>query len=295
MSKWRRQLLERARPVVASRTARALGAAAAVVLLALLIGRLALLVRAGALEGFSVRPEAVGAALLAMLAGNLFLAEAWRASIAVFQPAAALPRTEAAAIALLSQLGKYVPGGVVQLAALFALGARFGVPARSIGIALAGGAAVLVVAALAVGLAVVIPWTPLAGAAAGLVATGLVWGGRPREWALLAGASIAVFTCYGVAVALLVAAGGFELERSAAFIVGAYALAWAAGFVVLIAPGGLGIREAAFVAIVAGEAGEAPALAVALGSRTVSMAADLLAALAAASLLRVRRRDVVRR
>lgn len=59
---------------------------------------------------------------------------------------------------------------------------------------------------------------------------------------------------------------------------GAYALAWAAGFLFVIAPAGAGVREAAMVACLAPIMNATDALVIALLSRLVTTAADFTAA-----------------
>jgi uncharacterized membrane protein YbhN (UPF0104 family) len=72
-----------------------------------------------------------------------------------------------------------------------------------------------------------------------------------------------------------------------AFFTGAYALAWVTGFMIMFAPAGLGAREATLSALLAGQIGTPEAITVALLSRLVTTAADLLAA--AATLLLTKR------
>jgi hypothetical protein len=61
------------------------------------------------------------------------------------------------------------------------------------------------------------------------------------------------------------------------FLLAAYTFAWLVGFVVPFAPSGLGVREAALVAMLAPELGAAPATALALGLRLANVAGDFLA------------------
>jgi uncharacterized membrane protein YbhN (UPF0104 family) len=62
-----------------------------------------------------------------------------------------------------------------------------------------------------------------------------------------------------------------------AFVTGAYALAWLTGFVIVIAPSGLGVREAALVALLAPEMGLGPATLLAVTLRFANVAGDLVA------------------
>ena len=56
---------------------------------------------------------------------------------------------------------------------------------------------------------------------------------------------------------------------------GVFAAAWVAGFVVVIAPGGLGVREAIIVALLQGSLGEAEAIVLATASRIAFTLVDL--------------------
>lgn len=71
-------------------------------------------------------------------------------------------------------------------------------------------------------------------------------------------------------------------------VTGAYAFAWAVGFLVVIAPAGLGVREAALVAALSPLMSASAGLAIALVSRMLMTAADLLTA-GGALLVRKRR------
>ena len=63
-------------------------------------------------------------------------------------------------------------------------------------------------------------------------------------------------------------------------LVFASALSWIVGFVVIGVPGGIGVRESVFVALMTGPIGATLALAVAVAGRIVTIAVDLLGALA---------------
>ena len=68
---------------------------------------------------------------------------------------------------------------------------------------------------------------------------------------------------------------------------GVFAAAWVAGFVVVVAPGGLGVREAVIVALLQGRLGEAEAIVLATASRIAFTVVDLSAGVPA--LIAVRR------
>ena len=60
--------------------------------------------------------------------------------------------------------------------------------------------------------------------------------------------------------------------------IGAFAIAWAVGFIIVIAPGGIGPREAALVALLAPVAGATDVLALAVILRMLSICLDIVAA-----------------
>ena len=71
-----------------------------------------------------------------------------------------------------------------------------------------------------------------------------------------------------------------------ALYTGAFAAAWIVGLIAIYAPGGIGVREAILVAILAPRIGSADALVIAAASRVVFTLADLIAAGLSLPLLR---------
>lgn len=234
--------------------------------------------------------------LAAKVAISLMVHRAWTAAGAEMTPGAAAYAYN------LSQLPKYVPGGVwpylnrVHLAR----GRDVAMPRIWGGLALEtalllGGA--LALAALAVDPAALAPalgrdgameaWLPAARVAVGVglaVAWGVVWARsrRRRAWVeatLLAGVA---WLCLGVSFQQVVAAAAPATPALA--VAGLFALAWAVGFVAVFSPAGVGVRE---VILAAGLAGVGPAplvAAVVVGHRLLYVAADILCAVAARAL-----------
>ncbi|MCK9900848.1 hypothetical protein CC117_11720 [Parafrankia colletiae] len=100
---------------------------------------------------------------------------------------------------------------------------------------------------------------------------------------ILAGAGwlIAGFVCYGIGTWLLVRdlspqVGG---ARLVALCVGAYALAWTAGFLVLVLPAGAGVREAVLVLALAPALSSGPSTLIAVVARLLATIADIFWAL----------------
>lgn len=204
----------------------------------------------------------------------------------------------AASVFLVGQLGKYVPGSVWSVAAQAQLGRAHGVPPRASVAAsalfllvhtatglLLGGALLLLVgpgavpyplAALAVA-AGAVPLAPplLRRAARRLAGREARFGGRElgATCALMAGTWVA----YGLALAALVP-GGAPDAPGLVTTTGVFALAHAAGVLVVLAPAGLGAREGVLVALLAPALGVPGAAAVALLSRVVHALADVVGA-----------------
>jgi glycosyltransferase 2 family protein len=200
-----------------------------------------------------------------------------------------------------SQLGKYLPGSVWQYAGRVTLGRSRGVPVQAglASIAVEVVASIIaagVIAALALPLAFAFAaWAALAllcgaayvvrggiaAAAERLAAPALARVDRAtvaaglRSVPLAAGLYIVAWALYGTAF-WLTAHSLFAVPASDLLhYVGVFAIAWTVGFVVVFAPGGIGVREAVLVALLSGRLGEAHAIALAAASRLVLSAIDL--------------------
>ncbi|MEQ8410972.1 MAG: hypothetical protein RIB52_05405 [Erythrobacter sp.] len=143
-------------------------------------------------------------------------------------------------------IAKYIPGSVFQYGSRQLLGSRFG---------LSQGAMVrasLVEAGLHVPAALICAAVLLAGAGAAGLAAFIVLGAAlavlgPGSLARAAGCQLAFFALFALFVALLagIALGMGDPLRLA----GIFMLAWVAGFLVPVAPGGLGVRESVLLAL----------------------------------------------
>jgi len=87
------------------------------------------------------------------------------------------------------------------------------------------------------------------------------------------------FACY-VASAVMVQAAVSGLHRPL-LVAGAAGVSWAAGLVAVFAPGGLGVREIAYVGLLGSSFGHDDLIAAAIVMRAVTIAAELLVLLAA--------------
>lgn len=256
----------------------------------------------------------LGATLVALVANML----SWRSMMAAtgfhVRPAAA------SSIFFVGQLGKYIPGGVWAIAAQAELGRAHGL-ARS-GSAVASLASMLVsmVTAALVGIVALLfsasdglahYWWLAVVVVIGLVAltppvlsrliaiafrllrrpaepTVLTWGGTLASMAW----SIVMWLAYGVQATFVLRTFGADSPSVFAVSTGAYAVAWLVGFLVVIAPAGLGPREGVLVLLLASvvpPAGGA-ALALAVVSRVFMTIGDVvLAGIGSALAVRHRR------
>jgi uncharacterized membrane protein YbhN (UPF0104 family) len=249
--------------------------------------------------------DLIGAAAL-ILAGLGLSVLTWRRALS--ELGSTLHVGAAARIYLLGQLGKYLPGSVWALAAQTELGKRVGVPRMRGLTASIVAIGINVVTGLALGLALIPEisdggvWRTgtlavlLALATAALsppVLTRLVDAAlrllkrppieRPMRWSGIGAAtawSIASWLSYGLSVWLLALAVGAPVGESLPLCLAGVPLAMTAGFLVIIAPSGIGVREAVIVAALAPVLPRPDALAVALVARLLFTAADLMAAAA---------------
>lgn len=238
----------------------------------------------------------IGASLVAGLAGLFAWLLGWRSLLAGL--GSPLPLRAAIRVYFVSQLGKYIPGSVWALVAQMELAKAHRVP-RERG---ASAALLAMATTIASGLAVAALTLPLTSTdatrqywwllilapvflallhprvVAFTLNSALRLARRPpltrvaslRTTIVAVGWTTVGWLLFGVHTWLLVRAdGGHGFFLST----GAYALAFTAGFLVVIAPGGVGVREAALT-VTLGPVLPAP-LVVALASRVVLTVADL--------------------
>jgi uncharacterized membrane protein YbhN (UPF0104 family) len=245
--------------------------------------------------------DVAGAALCVIAAlGCMMLA--WRALLADL--GSPLPLPAAIRVMFIGQLGKYVPGAVWAVAAQVELARDYDVPRRrSATASLVAMATTLVVGLVAAGVTLpltsanavrhywwVLAITPLAVAclyppvikfALDLV---LKVARRPplEKSVSLGGMALALgwttlgWLCYGAHAWLLISEFAGHGGHVLALSLGAYALAWSVGFLIIFVPGGIGAREIALIAVLAPVMSSASALVVALASRVVTTVGDLV-------------------
>jgi glycosyltransferase 2 family protein len=252
----------------------------------------------------------LAAAFVAGVAGLFAWMLGWRALLTGL--GSPLPLRAAIRVYFVAQLGKYIPGSVWALVGQMELAREHHVP-RERG---ASAALLAMATTVATGCAVAAVTLPLTSASAThrywwlLLAAPIFLGAlhprvvgfalgralrllkRPPLEQLVGGRTMVVAVFWtalgwlllGVHTWVITWAAGGKGSGLLFLATGAYALAFTAGFLVVIAPGGAGVREAALV-IALGPVVKAP-LVIALASRVVMTLADLLWAAAAAILHR---------
>jgi uncharacterized membrane protein YbhN (UPF0104 family) len=249
------------------------------------------------LDGYDVAGAAVS-----VIAGLGCMLLAWRALLADL--GSRLPLSAAIRVMFVGQLGKYVPGAVWAVAAQVELARDYDVPRRrSATASLVAMATTLVVGLIAAGIMLpltsahaarhywwVLAITPLAAACLppkvikfGLDLVLRVLRQPPLEESVsgpgmaraLAWTTLG-WLCYGAHAWFLISVFAGKSGHVFALSLGAYALAWSVGFLIIVFPGGIGPREIALVAVLAPVMSSASALVVALASRVVMTIGDLV-------------------
>lgn len=246
----------------------------------------------------------LAAALLLTLVGLFISALTWRLALALLG-SNIIVRVAAKAY-LIGQLGKYLPGSVWAFVVQMEISARAGVPRpRSVA---AGMLAILVNLSIAVGVAAlcvpgVLGWPAWFGPLAGVMAVGLAFLLAPRVlcWAHGLGMrrlrgrapasplpvsgirrcmfiSLFSWIAYGLACWVLVIEAGGAPLKSLPVATGGVAAAMAIGFLAVVAPSGIGVREAVLVFVLSSVLDEGAALTIALVLRLLVTLADVTAA-----------------
>jgi glycosyltransferase 2 family protein len=258
---------------------------------------------------------AVVTAFVCILINLLAQMEVYRALLAGL--GSPLPMRSAAQILFVGQLGKYLPGSVWPVLAQMELGSAHRVPrSRS-----ASAAILAMVLSLAVGILVALVMLPVGGGAgsywwvflfapvAGLCLyprlTNRILNlalraarqpplerplGRRSMAVALAWAAFA-WIALGLQIWFLAARLGLHGWSGPLLAIGSFAFAWCAGFIVIFAPAGAGIREVVLIALLAVAMSRADAAVVALVSRALMTIGDLASAGIAAWFARRSRRS----
>ena len=247
------------------------------------------------------------AAMIAVLGALFASMKSWQVLLAGL--GSPLPVPVASRVVFLGQLGKYLPGSVWPILAQMELGTTYRVPRhRSASVAV-----LAMLLSLLTGLLIAAVTLPFAADStpylwAFVVVPVLVACLHPRvlnplldrllklarrpglEHPLSGRAlSAALAWCFvawlfnGLQIWLLTSRVGAPLGTAALLAIGGFAFAWSVGFLVIFAPAGVGVREVLLVTLLTPAVGAGAATAVALVSRVVTTASDLLLAGAAAA------------
>ncbi|HEU5419733.1 MAG TPA: YbhN family protein [Streptosporangiaceae bacterium] len=269
-----------------------------------------------ALAGMSWYPVIMAG--LAAVVGSGCMLLAWRALLADL--GSPLSKRAAARVMSVAQLGKYLPGAVWAFAAQVELAGDYEVPRRrcattvitSVAVTLGIGLALAAVTlSLTSSAAAAHYWWALALAPVILIALYPPVLGRviDRVMALIRRPPLGRWpTGRGIARAAAWTTAGWLAWGTQAWLllrdltgkglgilllsIGAYALAWCAGTMIVIFPGGIGPRELALIAALAPIAPRGPALVVAVLSRVLMTTSDLLWACAGLIIGRVMARSI---
>jgi len=261
----------------------------------------------------SAEPAWLAAAVAAGLLSMALIGINWLALIR--RRGHAAPRARGMSWFFTGQLGKYVPGGIWPVVGQAELAGRGGADRRdsylatvsSMAFTLLGAIAVAAVsglaspydrrftaALLAVGIVVVLAslvsarLRALLGRLLASVSRGRLELPEPSVVVVFTLRHVPVWLMFGAMnICVFVALGGELGPGLAVDLVFASALSWIVGFVVIGVPGGIGVRESVFVALMTGPIGATLALAVAVAGRIVTIAVDLLGALVATLIARL--------
>lgn len=239
--------------------------------------------------------------LAAIAAGGFAITSclAWRTLIA--DQASLISFTQTARIFFLGQIGKFIPGGIWQFVASAELGRDAGITraailasfAYALIASLIAGAAVVLLSVPQVLAQLSIPpvWIIVTAiiATLGLVGVALTQpfkrlregSNTPPVGRFLAAIALSILTWLfgGLHIWLLARGIGIPAELSDIWLLtGCYAAAWIAGFLVIIAPAGVGAREVTLIALLAISMPVPEATIIALLSRVITTLVDLVAA-----------------
>ena len=224
--------------------------------------------------------------LLADLGSRLTVPEAWR-------------------IMFIGQLAKYIPGSLWPILAQAELGADRGIPRSRSALSVLLSYAVMTLSGAVVA-AVTLPFATAASIlqyiwVVALVPVAIVLLSPPvlnrmlalvlrlthrgpleqgvsyRGLARTMGWAVAGWLCNGIMVYVLMRQLSGQQQGTLLVSIGAYALSWAVGFLAIVAPAGVGVREAVMVAVLHTRTTTAIALTIALLTRATAVVCDAVA------------------
>lgn len=249
-----------------------------------------------------IGPVEIAGALLCVVAALLANMQIYRELLTAL--GSPLPVRTAAQILFVGQLGKYLPGSVWPVLAQMQLGSAHQVPrARS-----ASASVLTMLMSLVSGILAGLVMVPFAGHAAPywwvfllapvigicmyprllnrILDRVLRLARRPALERPLTGRAVATalgwgvlsWVFFGVQIWLLGTRLGLSGGSGVLLAIGGFAFAWCAGFVVVIAPAGAGVREVVLIALLVTVMSRGEAAAIALVSRVLMTCGDLICA-----------------
>jgi len=248
---------------------------------------------------FHIQPLWIVAAALTVWITYGLLIEAWRRIVLGWNQN--LAYAPAMRIWCLSNLGRYLPGKVWSVAALAVMAQRAGVAGWASAASalvmqvLAIGTGALVVSIGAPGIAsplalaaalcfatcvvVALVWEPMGKRFVHLVRPGRQFQALPIDTSVLAGtATMLSWIAYGIAFWMLARGIFGSIHLSAFHATGVFTAGYIVGLLALFAPGGIGVRELVFVAMLAPVVGSGGALALSIAARLLLTATEATAA-----------------
>jgi hypothetical protein len=212
----------------------------------------------------------IGAPLL-FAAADHALARAWTA---VVDPGNILPRRDMSRIYARGVLMKYLPGSIFQYVSRQVEGAKTGIEHKLLAKSVVVEVGLHLVSSMSVAAAcLTFERAPVVAAMAAAIVVGASLAARRPLLTALA-FQILAFGAFALA-AVLIGTAVLPAGASLAHFAALFLLAWLAGFVVPVAPGGIGIREAALLALAGAGLPAAGLMAATLALRASSIAGDL--------------------
>jgi uncharacterized membrane protein YbhN (UPF0104 family) len=208
---------------------------------------------------------------------------------------------------VVSQLAKYVPGGIWQATGQVGLAKSAGVAVSQGATAFSALAVCQMIAGCSFGIVLAVTWTDASWLVRGLCAAGgvaalglldrrwMVWALRriprtreasselvPPQRIILFAWAMGVITLVASGTAYVIVLGSFGSVSNPLFVLSAYSAAWTVGFVAVPIPSGVGVREAVLVFILHGTFPSSVLVAASVYHRLAAIAAEgLMAAIAA--------------
>lgn len=262
----------------------------------------------------TMQPVWLLGSLVAGFLGVFFSMLAWRAVVMAFGYSISV--RDASHVVFVSQIGKYLPGGVWPIVAGSQLGARAGIPAGVTAITLTAQLLVSLIAGSTVAAGAFLAFPTLAASYGWLVVLAVAVGVmallppvltriigfafrllrrkdslppiRALPLSAAIGWSLISWACFGVHLWTIVTSLGTFDPGLLPLAISGYALAWVAGFLAIIAPAGAGVREAILALVLTNVVAAGSVLGIVLVSRFGLIIVDVVVCLYALATTHIR-------